>query len=129
MADPPRSLGDRDGDLAFAQEKKFKEMMESMLQMFVAVNTKLDNVTDRRTSMGTASALLPKVVKFDFPKFNGEEDPTSWEELCERYGPTRYQDFFGNLIKLRQKGTVRDNQTEFSWLLLRAGKLSPEYQV
>ncbi|KAL4183716.1 hypothetical protein AMTRI_Chr11g99660 [Amborella trichopoda] len=120
------------GNLTATQDRKFREMMEAMHQMFVAVNTKLDNVTGSyggRCSAGMAGAFLSKVVRLDFPKFNGEEDPTSWEDLFERYGPTRYQDFFGDLTTLRQAGTVREYQTHFSILLLRAGKLSQEQQV
>ncbi|GAV68292.1 hypothetical protein CFOL_v3_11795 [Cephalotus follicularis] len=99
---------------------------------------------------GSAESYLPRMVKLDFPKFNGTEDPTSWvcraeqffefhqtpeeervplasfnlegdtqlwyqlmkeehevvtwqvfkEGLHVRYGPTQYQDFFGDLTKL-----------------------------
>ncbi|XP_042487967.1 uncharacterized protein LOC122068169 [Macadamia integrifolia] len=187
--------------LAAAQDRKFQELMESMQQMFAAVNTKLDNVATIRevgesshynhprkggrthngapNSSGGAGA--PKVVKLDFPKYNGEEDPTSWvcradqffeyhrtpveervplaswnlegdaqlwyqllkdendnapitwqefkKEIFVRYGPSHYQDFFGELTKLRQIGTVREYQNQFSKLLLRAGKLSSDQQV
>ncbi|KAK2965060.1 hypothetical protein RJ639_029402 [Escallonia herrerae] len=44
------------------------------------------------------------------------------DELFERFGPTRYQDFFGDLTKLQQSGTVKEYHTQFSILLLRAGQ-------
>ncbi|KAK3035596.1 hypothetical protein RJ639_033188 [Escallonia herrerae] len=112
---------------------------------------------------GSSGTYLPKMVKLDFPKFNGDEDPTSWvcradqffdfhqtpdeekvplasfnlegdaqvwyqlikeeqgviswptfkEELHVRYGPTQFQDFFGDLTKLQQSGTVKEYQTQF----------------
>ncbi|KAK2971290.1 hypothetical protein RJ640_001316 [Escallonia rubra] len=181
-------------------DRKFQEMMASMQEMFAAVNTRLDNVSTRRergensgnnhfgggktteTSNGSSFGMCrPKVIKMDFPRFNGEEDPTSWscrtsqffdyhqiseeervpmaswnlegdaqlwyqllkeehgeqcitwqifiDELFERFGPTRYQDCFGELTKLQQTGTVKEYQTQFSRLLLRAGRLLPEQQV
>ncbi|KAL4194794.1 hypothetical protein AMTRI_Chr05g70230 [Amborella trichopoda] len=108
------------------------------------------SVRDGRSPMGTTGGFLPKVVKLDFPNFNSDEDPISWvcladqffeyhqtstakqvslEERFERYGPSCYQDFFGDLTKLRQIETLRDYQTDFFRLLLRARKLSEEHQV
>ncbi|KAL4186481.1 hypothetical protein AMTRI_Chr09g14350 [Amborella trichopoda] len=119
------------------------------------------------------------MVKLDFPKFNGEEDPTSyvcrvvqffefhhtpeedrvplasfnlegdaqlWYQLMKeeggiaswyefksslhaRYGPTQFQDFFGDLIKLQQIGSVREYQTQFERLLIQAGRLTPLQQM
>ncbi|KAK2999353.1 hypothetical protein RJ639_024546 [Escallonia herrerae] len=51
------------------------------------------------------------------------------DELFERFGSFRYQDFFGDLTKLQQSGTVKEYHTQFSRLLLRAGRLLPEQQV
>lgn len=121
----------------------------------------------------------PKLVKLDFPRFNGGEDPTSWicradqffefhqtpdgesvplasfhlegdaqlwyqilkeewqpitrdmfkEGLHVRFGPTQFDDFFGDLTKLKQIGTVREYQCQFERLLSCAGKLTPAHQV
>ncbi|KAJ0112390.1 hypothetical protein Patl1_03214 [Pistacia atlantica] len=96
--------------------------------------------------VNSARTFRPKVVKMDFPKYDSEEDPTSWvlkkelggelitwqklvDELFKAYGPTRYQDFFGELTKLKQTSMVKEYQIQFSRLLLRVGKLSPEQQV
>ncbi|KAL4201233.1 hypothetical protein AMTRI_Chr02g257670 [Amborella trichopoda] len=91
------------GSLKADQERSFKEVMESMQQMLVAINTRLDQWKNSRNndessnsqlppmytrqtltgslqngSMGSIGTYLPRMVKLDFPKFNGEEDPTSW---------------------------------------------------
>jgi hypothetical protein len=56
-----------------------------------------------------------------------------WEALKEglhvRYGPTQFDNFFGDLTKLRQTGTVHDYQSEYERLLSRAGRLSVAQQV
>ncbi|KAI5316982.1 hypothetical protein L3X38_036689 [Prunus dulcis] len=63
-----------------------------------------------------------------------EETPiTTWatfkQGLHDRYGPTQFQDFFGDLTKLQQTGSVRDYQTQFEKLLIRAGRLTLDQQV
>jgi hypothetical protein len=46
--------------------------------------------------------------------FKETEEGASWEQLKEglhvRYGPTQFDDFFGDLTKLRQTGTVQEYQ-------------------
>lgn len=62
-----------------------------------------------------------------------EGQPITWEVFKEsldaRYGPTQFEDFFGDLTKFKQMGTVRDYQSQFERLLTRAGKLTPSQQV
>ncbi|KAA8517098.1 hypothetical protein F0562_017391 [Nyssa sinensis] len=127
---------------------------------------------------GSQQSYAPKFVKLDFPRFNGEEDTTSWvcrveqffqfhqtpeeewvalasfhlegdaqlwyqllkqdrgvmtwQEFCDdlhtRYGPSQFQDFFGELIKLQQVGSVRDYQARFEKLLSKAGHFPQNYQ-
>ncbi|KAK2996971.1 hypothetical protein RJ639_026366 [Escallonia herrerae] len=141
----------------------------------------LNLIAAQEQSSGIAGMCHPKVIKMDFPRFNREEDPTSWscrasqffdyhqtpeeervlmaswnlegdaqlwyqllkeehgehcitwqifiDELFERFGPTRYQDCFGDLTKLQQTGTVKEYQAQFSRLLLCTGRLLPEQQV
>ncbi|KAK2992559.1 LOW QUALITY PROTEIN: hypothetical protein RJ640_010441 [Escallonia rubra] len=48
--------------------------------------------------------------------------PTFKEKFHVRYGPTKFQDFFGDLTKLQQSSTVKEYQTQFERLLIRAGK-------
>ena len=64
-------------------------------------------------------------------KDEGEE--LTWTTLKEglytRYGPTEYVDFFGDLTKLKQTGTVREYQSQFERLLSRVGKLPSPQQV
>ncbi|KAI9199008.1 hypothetical protein LWI28_025853 [Acer negundo] len=135
-----------------------------------------------RPSVNGGPSLLsytPKLVKLDFPRFNGGEDPTSWlcradqffqfhatpeaekvalasfhlegdaqlwyqllkqesptitwdvfqEGLNARFGPTQFYDFFGELTKLQQVGSVRDYWTQFEKLLAKVGQLSQPQQV
>uniref|UniRef100_A0A2N9GM02 Integrase catalytic domain-containing protein n=1 Tax=Fagus sylvatica TaxID=28930 RepID=A0A2N9GM02_FAGSY len=64
-------------------------------------------------------------------KSEGEE--TTWNNLKEglltRYGPTEFADFFGDLTKLKQTGSVREYQSQFERLLSRVDRLSPPQQV
>jgi hypothetical protein len=41
-----------------------------------------------------------------------------------RYGPTQFDDYFGDLTKLRQTGSVREYQSQYERLLSKAGKLT-----
>ncbi|KAJ0014983.1 hypothetical protein Pint_20216 [Pistacia integerrima] len=62
------------------------------------------------TNAGTSiNSGAPELVKLDFPRFNGGEDPTSW--LC------------------RQFGSVKEYQTQFERLLSRAGQVTSQQQV
>lgn len=124
-------------------------------------------------------SYVPRMIKLDFPRFNGSEDTTSWvcrveqffhlhqtpeeervvlalfhlevdaqlwfqlikqegdmmtwQEFCDglhaRYGATQFQDFFGELIKLQQVGSVCDYHTQFEKLLAKVGRLSQDRQV
>jgi hypothetical protein len=51
----------------------------------------------------------------------GEATEVTWEALKEglhtRYGPTMFEDFFGDLSKLKQEGSVREYQAQFERLL------------
>jgi hypothetical protein len=133
-----------------------------------------------RTGSGTSGSTAPKIAKLDFPKYKGNDDPTSWiyrveqffefhgtneedklplaayhlkgdaqlwyqlykeddtgefswealkKSLHARYGPTLFEDFFGDLSKLKQMGTVRDYQIQFERLLSRVGRLAPDHQL
>ncbi|XP_028055574.1 uncharacterized protein LOC114259749 [Camellia sinensis] len=57
----------------------------------------------------------------------------SWEDfkqgLLNRYGSTQFQDFFGELTKLQQTGSVREYQAQFEKLLVRVRRLTPSHQV
>ncbi|XP_016467122.2 uncharacterized protein LOC107789765 [Nicotiana tabacum] len=57
----------------------------------------------------------------------------SWEDfkvgLHSRYGANQYIDFFGELTKLQQQGTVKEYQVQFETLLAKVGLLSTERQV
>lgn len=62
-----------------------------------------------------------------------EEEHITWEKLKEglhrQYGPTNYEDFFGNLTELRQTGSVHEYQSQFERMLSRVGKMTQTQQV
>ncbi|CAL5379765.1 unnamed protein product [Camellia sinensis] len=63
-----------------------------------------------------------------------EETPIiSWEDfkqgLLNRYGPTQFQDFFDELTKLQQTGSVREYQAQFEKLLVRVGSIEADVQA
>ncbi|KAL4197196.1 hypothetical protein AMTRI_Chr04g249880 [Amborella trichopoda] len=78
-------------------------MMDSMQEMFAAINTRLDQLRNNSEngesshtgkmhmrpfpngSSGSVGTYLPRMVKLDFPKFNGEEDPTSWVRRADQF--------------------------------------------
>lgn len=49
--------------------------------------------------------------------------------LLARYGPTQFHEFFGELTKLQQMGSVREYQSRFEQLLAKVGHLTPTRQV
>ncbi|KAL4190930.1 hypothetical protein AMTRI_Chr07g78300 [Amborella trichopoda] len=57
----------------------------------------------------------PEKERVALVSFHLEGDAQLW---C---GPTQFQDFFGELAKLQQFGTVRDYQTQFERLLTKVG--------
>jgi hypothetical protein len=65
--------------------------------------------------------------------FKETEEGASWEQLKEglhvRYGPMQFNDFFGDLTKLRQTGTIREYQGQYERLLSRAGRLLVAQQI
>jgi hypothetical protein len=65
--------------------------------------------------------------------FKESEEHVSWEAMKDglhvRYSATQFDDFFGDLTKLRQTGTVREYQGQYERLLSRAGRLSVTQQV
>jgi len=65
--------------------------------------------------------------------FKESEDEPTWElmknSLHVRYGPTQFDDFYGDLTKLKQTGTVREYQAQYEGLMSRAGRLSANQQI
>lgn len=55
---------------------------------------------------------------------------TTWETfkqgIHDRYGPTQFQEFFGDLTKLQQTRSVRNYQIVFEKLLIRVGTLTQD---
>jgi hypothetical protein len=80
-----------------------------------------------------AAYHLEGEVQLWYQLFKETEEGASWEQLKDglhvRYGPTQFDDFFGDLTKLRQTGTVQEYQGQYKRLLSRAGRLSVAQQI
>lgn len=65
--------------------------------------------------------------------FKESEDEPTWElmknSLHVRYGPTQFDDFYEDLTKLKQTGTVREYRAQYERLMSRAGRLSANQQI
>ncbi|KAL4191008.1 hypothetical protein AMTRI_Chr07g78690 [Amborella trichopoda] len=76
-----------------------------------------------------ASFHLEGDAQLWYQLFKQEGGEMTWQTFCDRlharYGPTQFQDFFGEFAKLQQIGTVRDYQTQFERLLTKMGYLPP----
>ncbi|KAK0600184.1 hypothetical protein LWI29_012574 [Acer saccharum] len=180
-----------------------QELLNRIVDMFEKLSTRMDNLANNTVrehgdssrapsqtvggrhhintgnGAGSSSSYVPRLVKLDFPRFNGGEDPTSWlcrakqffqfqatleadrvslasfhlegdaqlwyqlqkqeypflvwsdfkEGLLSRFGPNQFCDFFGELTKLQQSGTIQDYQTRFEKLLAKVGQLPQARQV
>jgi hypothetical protein len=70
-----------------------------------------------------AAYYLEEEAQMWYQLFRDSEETVTWESLKAtlhiRYGPTIFEDHFGDLTKLQQVGTVRDYQIKFKQLLSR----------
>ncbi|XP_022888557.1 uncharacterized protein LOC111404064 [Olea europaea var. sylvestris] len=89
--------------------------------------------TEEADKLPLAGYHLDGDVQLWYQSFKARREGVNWEvfkyELHLRYGPSRYHNFFGDLTKLKQTGSVRDYQMEFDRLLHRVGSLSKGQQV
>ncbi|XP_031264307.1 uncharacterized protein LOC116122620 [Pistacia vera] len=64
---------------------------------------------------------LERDVQLWYQSFKNQREGINWEvfkyELHLRYGPSTYQNFLGDLIRLKQTGSIRDYQRDFDRLL------------
>ena len=51
----------------------------------VGSNNKNKGGRSTRTVAGTSGSTAPKIAKLDFPKYSGNEDPTSWVCRVEQF--------------------------------------------
>ena len=84
--------------------------------------------TPEEERVALASFHLEGDAQLWFQLIKQEGDMMTWQEFCDglhaRYGATQFQDFFGELIKLQQVGSVCDYHTQFEKLLAKVGRLS-----
>ncbi|KAJ0028476.1 hypothetical protein Pint_35254 [Pistacia integerrima] len=131
-----------------ASEERLLKHMESMFARFSTRSGGHDDGVEssrgpRRSLSGGGTEEAEKLpmagyhldgdVQLWYQCFKNQREGINWEvfkyELHLRYGPSRYQIFFGDLTKLKQTGSIRDYQRDFNRLLHRAGHLSKEQQV
>ncbi|KAI9169737.1 hypothetical protein LWI28_016981 [Acer negundo] len=80
-----------------------------------------------------ASFYLEGDSQLWFQMLEQEQLYVTWEDfknrLQTRFGPNQFSDPFGELIQLRQTGTVVKYQTRFEKLLAKVGSLAPDKKV
>ncbi|KAJ0021522.1 hypothetical protein Pint_31690 [Pistacia integerrima] len=80
-----------------------------------------------------ASFHLEDEAQLWFQLLKEDKLEVSWDDFKEglysRYGPNQYLDFFGDLAKLQQKGSVQAYQVQFEKLFSKVGWLAPERKV
>jgi hypothetical protein len=73
--------------------------------------------TAEEDKVGLAAYHLEGEAQLWYQLFKETEEAASWGNLKDslhvRYGPTQFDDFFGDLTKLRQTGTVREYQGQY----------------
>jgi hypothetical protein len=89
--------------------------------------------TEEEDKLPMAAYHLEEEAQMWYQLFRDSEETVTWKSLKAalhiRYGPTVFEDHFGDLTKLQQIGTVRDYQLKFEQLLSRVGKLSIPHQL
>ncbi|XP_022867927.1 uncharacterized protein LOC111387583 [Olea europaea var. sylvestris] len=72
-------------------------------------------------------------VQLWYLQFKQRHEGANWDayksKLDLRYGPSRFQNFFGDLTKLKHIRSVREYQMKFDRLFHRASHLSEDQQV
>ncbi|KAK0576161.1 hypothetical protein LWI29_013005 [Acer saccharum] len=115
--DFPRFKGEEDTTSWFCRVNQFFEF----------------NHTPEEDRVALASFHLEGDAQLWYQLLKQEKDVLTWQEFQDgldlRFGVTKFQDFFGDLIKLQQVGSVRDYQTQFEKLLAKVGHLPPNRQV
>ncbi|KAK0587236.1 hypothetical protein LWI29_019561 [Acer saccharum] len=80
-----------------------------------------------------ASYYLEGDSQLWFQMLEQEQLYVTWEDfkngLQTRFGPNQFVDPFGELIQLRQTGTVVEYQARFEKLLAKVGSLAPDKKV
>lgn len=83
--------------------------------------------------MALASFHLEEEAQLWYQLLQQDIEIITWASLkaglMARYGPTQYHDYFGELTKLQQTGTVREYQSRFEHLLAKVSHLPPTRQV
>jgi hypothetical protein len=147
------------GSLSAGQQELHKELQREMRssqemmrkhmdEMFAAMNTRLDYVAASVGDQGGGSSshnkggkfqgfrheqggsTIPKVAKLDFPRYNGDEDPTSWVCRVEQFFEFKNveEEEKVPLAAYHLEGEaqlwyqlVRENENHLTWVALKEG--------
>ncbi|KAK1300149.1 hypothetical protein QJS10_CPB13g01198 [Acorus calamus] len=89
--------------------------------------------TPEEERVALASFHLEGDAQLWYQLLRQERGLLTWQEFCNgvhtQYGPTQFQDFFRELTRLQQDGSIRDYQTQFEKLLSKVGHLPQNSQV
>eukprot|EP00252_Welwitschia_mirabilis_P002413 TRINITY_DN1235_c2_g1_i1.p1 TRINITY_DN1235_c2_g1~~TRINITY_DN1235_c2_g1_i1.p1 ORF type:complete len:211 (+),score=26.64 TRINITY_DN1235_c2_g1_i1:150-782(+) len=89
------------------------------------------NLTPEPQKVPLASFHLEKEALQWYQWLEKYQGVISWKEfvegLCTRFGPNMYEDYTGELTKLRQTSTVRDYQSRFEQLANRTLGLTEDF--
>ncbi|KAK0597830.1 hypothetical protein LWI29_029011 [Acer saccharum] len=89
--------------------------------------------TPKRERVALAFFHLEGDTQLWYQTLKQEKRELQWQDfndgLHSRFGPTQFQDFFGDLTKLQQLSSVRTYQTQFEKLLSKVGFLPQAHQV
>lgn len=84
--------------------------------------------TEEEEKLPMAAYHLEGEAQMWYQLFRESGEVLTWDSLKmalhTRYGPTVFEDHFGELTKLQQTGPIREYQLQFELLLSRVGKLS-----
>ncbi|GJU54013.1 uncharacterized protein Tco_1227727 [Tanacetum coccineum] len=89
--------------------------------------------TPAEEQVSIASFHLEDDAQLWFQVLKQETPDATWEEfkagIYATYGPHQFLDYFGELTKLKQQGTVQSYQFQFNKLLAKVGYLPQDRQV
>lgn len=78
-----------------ATKQQMLQIQRKMHEMFIQLQTQMDELSARRTGIGTSQqqsisqhthgTIVPWVVRLDFPRYAGTDDPITWIEREEQF--------------------------------------------
>ncbi|GJT75486.1 MAK10-like protein [Tanacetum coccineum] len=112
--------------LAQCMEKRVEKIEGSIRSLAEGQQAIINQINDLFSQL---KVCIDEVLK----RGHKETPDATWEEfktiIYITYGPHQFLDYFGELTKLRQQGTVQSYQFQFNKLLAKVGYLPQDRQV